>query len=365
MGEAMPVELRAHLRYPEDLFRVQTNVYSKYHLDPALFFEREGAWSVAQAPSVAPREAQALENQSQPSADGGREPPLARDSSSLRFVPYYTMFDNGERREFVLMRPFVPFSSDDARRELQAFMTASSDPDTYGELTVYVVDPGEAGLPDGPLSIANTMESDPAISREVTVQNQQRGGSRVRFGDLQLVHIAGGLLWVRPFYVGTEQDGGAVSSVIEYAFIMVAYDENAAYADTLGDALEQLFPGLDIDIGERSDTASAPVAEVDESAPIPPADEQGDVVPGSPGDSPDEGQDTTPGTPSALLAEADELLRTAEQQLLVDGDLGAYQQRIDQAAALVSQALGLLDGHAPISTAPPASAPTEATDAAG
>jgi hypothetical protein len=65
------------------------------------------------------------------------------------------------------------------------------------------------------------------------------------------------------------------------------------------------------------------------------------------------------------LAQADELLRTAEDQLLVDGDLGAYQQRVDQAADLVSQALGLLDTDATISTAPPASAATEATDATG
>jgi uncharacterized membrane protein (UPF0182 family) len=359
-GDAMPAGLREHLRYPEDLFRVQTNVYSKYHLDPALFFEREGAWSVAQAPSVAPREPQALETPPQPTTDGRREPALATETSNLRFVPYYTMFDNGERREFVLMRPFVPFSSDDARRELRAFMTASSDPDTYGQLTVYGVDPGEAGLPDGPLSIANTMESDPAISEEVTVQNQQRGGSRVRFGDLQLVDIAGGLLWVRPFYVGTEQDGGVVSSVIEYAFIMVAYDENAAYSTTLGGALAQLFPGLDVDIGERSDTASEPVAEVDQSAPIPSADTNGDVS-GSSGETPAQGAAT--GTPTALLAEADQLLRTAEDQLRIDGDLGDYQQRVDQAAALVSQALAQLDNDVTASTAPPASEPTEATDA--
>jgi uncharacterized membrane protein (UPF0182 family) len=363
-GDEMPAELRSHLRYPEDLFRVQTNVYSKYHLDPALFFEREGAWSVAQAPSVAPREAPAIETPQQTTTDGGREPALATETSNLRFVPYYTMFGGGERREFVLMRPFVPFSSDDARRELQAFMTASSEPDTYGQLTVYVVDPGETGLPDGPLSIANTMESDPAISREVTVQNQQRGGSRVRFGDLQLVNIADGLLWVRPFYVGTEQDGGVVSSVIEYAFIMAAYDENAAYSETLGGALAQLFPGLDIDLGERSDTASEPVAEVDEAAPAASGDGEGELAaPGSAGSPTDPG--AASGTPAALLAEADQLLRTAEEQLRVDGDLGEYQQRVDEAAALVSQALAQLGADASASTAPPASEPTEATGAAG
>ena len=55
-GEEMPAELREHLRYPEDLFRVQTDVYSKYQLEPEQFFQRQGAWSVAQAPSINPRE---------------------------------------------------------------------------------------------------------------------------------------------------------------------------------------------------------------------------------------------------------------------------------------------------------------------
>ncbi len=88
-------------------------------------------------------------------------------------------------------------------------MTASSEADTYGQLTVHVVEenPDGDGLPDGPLAIANAMEAEPAIRAEITLQNQ-RGGSRVRFGDLQLINIAGGLLWVRPFYVSTEQDSG-------------------------------------------------------------------------------------------------------------------------------------------------------------
>ena len=129
----MPEELRAHLRYPEDLFRVQTNVYSKYQLDPALFFERDGAWSVSQAPPVAPRETATIDAQQQATtASDEPEPALATEASNVRFVPYYTMFGEGTQRDFVLLRPFVPFSRNDQRRELQAFMTASSDPGTYG-----------------------------------------------------------------------------------------------------------------------------------------------------------------------------------------------------------------------------------------
>ena len=245
-------------------------------------------------------------------------------------------------------------------------MTASSDAETYGQLTVYVVDENSegGGLPDGPLAIANAMEAEPEIRAEITLQNQ-RGGSRVRFGDLQLIDIAGGLLWVRPFYVSTEQDSGRVASVTEYAFVMATYDERSAYSTTLGGALAELFPGLDANIGERSDDQITPSAELDDSVPTSAgADELG--VP------PDESADDTAGTgsgsggtPTDLLNEADELLRTAEENLRLDGDLGAYQERVNQAALLVEEALGLLGAEATLSTDPPtgeAPVSTEPTD---
>ena len=91
-GEEMPAELREHLRYPEDLFRVQTDVYSKYQLDPADFFEREGAWSVAQAPGVDPRERRPPPRRRHRRRRGERRRDLAAGVVDDRFVPYYTMF---------------------------------------------------------------------------------------------------------------------------------------------------------------------------------------------------------------------------------------------------------------------------------
>ena len=350
--DEMPDGLRDHLRYPEDLFRVQTNVYSKYQLDPAQFFERDGAWSVAQAPAVAPREVSLDTQQQTPAATEEREPALATETSNVRFVPYYTMFGEGDQRDFVLLRPFVPFSRDDQRRELQAFMTASSEAETYGDLTVYVVEESAAGLPDGPLAIANAMEAEPEIRAEITLQNQ-RGGSRVRFGDLQLINIADGLLWVRPFYVSVEQDSGRVTSVTEYAFVMATYDERSAYSTTLGGALADLFPGLDANIGERSDDQITPVAELDDSVPASAGADELGVPPDEPADD-TTGTESGSGAPADLLTEADELLRTAEEDLRLDGDLGAYQDRVNQAAALVEEALGLLGAEATPSTDPPA-----------
>ena len=130
--EEIPTELREHFRYPEDLFRVQTELYSKYQLDPENFFDRSGAWSVAQAPTATPQE------RGQTSTPGSvadpastqREQEFAAESGAGRFVPYYTYFRPSREADdqFVMIRPFVPFSSNDARTELQAYMTASSDP---------------------------------------------------------------------------------------------------------------------------------------------------------------------------------------------------------------------------------------------
>ena len=164
--EEMPAELLEHLRYPEDLFRVQTDAYSKYQLPPADFFERDGAWSVAQAPGVDPRgEAAATQPQTTATAEDQQAPSdLASESTADRFIPYYTMFENstGEGEdEFVLLRPFVPFSRADQRTELQAYMTASSSPESYGRLTAYVV---TGDLPEGPRTVANQIDSEPSIA---------------------------------------------------------------------------------------------------------------------------------------------------------------------------------------------------------
>ncbi|MEO5901241.1 MAG: UPF0182 family protein, partial [Ilumatobacteraceae bacterium] len=125
--DQMPAGLANHLRYPEELFRIQTAAYSKYQLEPDQFFDRIGAWSVAQAPS---QQAAAAATLGAPSTDASTQQAFSSDSSSARFVPYYSMFKapGQAAASFQLFRPYVKFSTNDDRRELQAFMTASSDP---------------------------------------------------------------------------------------------------------------------------------------------------------------------------------------------------------------------------------------------
>jgi uncharacterized membrane protein (UPF0182 family) len=324
-GDQMPAGLREHLRYPEDLFRVQTNVYSKYQLDADRFFEREGAWSVAQAPSVDPRESTTAAPA--PTTPTNQQAPadLASESSTARFTPYYTLFPkpSGDGEDFVILRPFVPFSRDDRRTELQAYMTASSDPADYGRLTAYVVNP----TVDGPRTVSNQIDSEPSIAQQITLQTG--GGNRVLFGDLQLVPLANGLLWVRPFYASITQSADRSNgSVTEYRFVIVSYNQRAAYGESLAEALEKLFPGFAGDLGDRvgADGTETP------SATTPPGG-------------------TTPGTPAELLAKADQLLQDADASLRA-GDLGAYQDKVEQAKALIDQALQAMGGTTPTTTTP-------------
>ncbi len=328
----MPDELRQHLRYPEDLFRIQTDVYSKYRIDPALFFQRDGnAWSVAQAPGTEP--SQLVVNAGGPvTADGtntAAENTFATESNSDRFIPYYTMFDTsapGEPSEenFVMLRPFVPFSTNDERTQLQAYMTASSDPDSYGKLTTYIVEDANGNLPDGPLRVAGNAESTEAISRRISLDNVGGGGSEVRFGDLQLIPVGDGLIYVRPYYVSVPQNSGDVGSVTEYRAVIVSYNDRSVLEPTVGEALARLFPGFRGDLGEEI----AQPTEPDDGSDVDPA-----VT--------DPGVQIATGDPTSLLNDADQAFADAEAALQ-DGDLGLYQEKVGEARSLIADALEIL-----------------------
>ncbi len=332
-GDEMPSLIREHLRYPEDLFRIQTDVYSKYRLDPALFFQRDGnAWSVAQAPSATP-----ANNTRTSTADAATEAPsaaantFATESNAARFTPYYTVFDTskpGEERkeEFVILRPFVPFSTGDTRTQLQAYMTASSDPDTYGQLTTYVVQERNGQLPDGPLRVAGNAESQSEISDRITLDNQDAGGTQVRFGDLQLVPVGDGLIWVRPYYVAVPQETGTVRSVSEFRFVIVSNGNNSVLASTITEGVRRLFPGFEGDVG---DVLGVPT-EASDVVPVVPVEDDGIDVSGLPVDA------------AELLTLADSLFDEADEALAI-GDLGGYQAKVEEARARLADALAILD----------------------
>lgn len=312
--DEMPSDLAEHLRYPEDLFRVQTELYSKYQVEPANFFQRIGAWSVAQAPSVDRQEGVTRVNTATDPLDTQTE--FASESSTERFIPYYTQFRNGisGEEEFVIIRPFVRFSTDDSRTRLQAYMTASSDPLTYGELITYVV---EEPLPDGPLLVADQAESEQDISPELSLQASEETGTQVKFGDLQLMPVSDGLIYIRPVYV--------VADVAEYRFVIVSHDNSAVLDTDLESALARLFPGFDAQIGDR-------VSDGGDDVP-PPIDDDDDD---DPVDEP------AAGSPAELAADAERLYIEAEE-LLRDGDLAGFEAKLDEVGELIARLADELD----------------------
>jgi uncharacterized membrane protein (UPF0182 family) len=313
----MPDELRQHLRYPEDLFRAQTELYSKYQLGADDFFDRENAWSVADAPATAPVTTGSAAGGPATAQVDDADSAFTVESNRERFVPYYTLLRNPEtgEDEFVLLRPFSPLNVNDRRTELNAYMTAASDPEDYGALTVYRVE--QSPLPAGPYQAARQSESDKVISPQLSLQHNPGSGSLVWFGDTQLVPVGDGLLYVRPVYVETNKS-------VEYRFVIVSDGERSVMKPTLGEAVAGLFPGFDA--GLLDGAATTPTQ-------------------GEPSEQPDE--PTTPtgtgATPADLLARADVLFDEADD-LLRAGDLGGYQDKIDQAQALVQQALAALEG---------------------
>lgn len=324
-ADEVDAELAAHFRYPEDLFRVQTNNYGRYRLeDPNQFFNRDLSWNVAQAAASVPGQ-NSLSTNAVPQVTTAAEAQQQANTGEVqsanvnRFEPYYTMFhapgadEAGMDPVFSLLRPFVPFSgSEDSRKELVAFMTVSSDPATYGRMIVYQV---QEPLPPGPSTVAAESESDPVIAQQITLLGNT--GSRVVWGPLQLVPVADGLVYTRPLFVKDESTNQTF-----VRRVVASHDNRSVIGESLSEAMSRLFPGAEFDLGDVVGS--------------------GDAGPtGDTGDTGDTGEVPTPDTALELLEQADTLFDEADAALDAR-DLGTYQEKVTEAQDLVDQALALL-----------------------
>ena len=311
--QPVPAGLADHLRYPEELFRLQTAAYSKYRLDASRFFERDGAWSVALAAPEQPPSANSNNQQVTPSTVAPADESTAADAGASsfpveqkadRFVPYYAMFHptGNADASFSLFRPFQPFSVKNERKEMVAYMTA----DSTGGLVAYTV---SGTAPEGPNVVGTNISTDKAFTSEVTLLGQ--AGSEVVYGDLQMIPVGDSLLWMRPVYVESSTQGQP-----QVRLVVAYYNGEVGFGDSLEAALAQLFPGLNVKIGDVVG---------------------GDTTPVEPGDGNTDGK-----TAQELLQQAQTLFDDADAALK-KGDLGTYKSKIDEAQALVAKALALLD----------------------
>jgi uncharacterized membrane protein (UPF0182 family) len=282
-GSQVPEELRAHFRYPEDLFRTQATMYSRYHVtDPNVFYGGTDRWAIP-------------EDASTQGVDENRTEP--EDVDQLK--PYYVrmLVPGTESEQFVLFLPFTP----EGREIMVSWMAAMSDPGSYGDLISFELPAGRNVL--GPTQAFSQINQDPQFSAERTLLSQ--GGSSVRFGNLLVVPVGDSFLYVQPVFVKSTQ----TNAFPELKRVVVVNGGRVGIGSDLSEALAEAVGGE-----------------------VPP---------------PDDGEEPPPtGTLdeqiAALISQALQHFAAA-QTALEAGQLGTYQTETEAAEELIAQAQALLE----------------------
>lgn len=240
-------ELAEHLRYPEDLFKVQRMLLAKYHVnDPITFFSTSDFWDV----------------------------PLDPNPTASSFQPpYYIVAKNLVKEDGSASYQLTSAMNRFKRDYLAAYISASSDPDTYGKITVLTI-PGQV---NGPKLANNAITTDTAVSQDLGVIGRDNQ-NRIRWGNLLTLPVAqGGLLYVEPVYA-SPGSSDAASSYPRLIRVAMMYNDKIGYGPTVSDALTGLFgPGASAaatDIAPTDGSAAAqqqpPPASAPPAAAVPP-----------------------------------------------------------------------------------------------
>jgi uncharacterized membrane protein (UPF0182 family) len=208
----MSAQLLEHIRYPEDLFRVQREILSSYHVKTAeAFYGGQDFWRIPRDPSTF-------------GANASAQPPY-----------YLTLQMPGTKKPvFSLTTPFVPRGG---RENLSAFAVVNSDPGPdYGKISVLQL-PRNTNIA-GPSQVASNFEAKPEVANSLSLL--RRGGSDVVLGNLLTLPVGGGLLYVQPVYVRATSNTAAYPLLQK---VLVSFGDQIGYDDTLKGALDQVFGG--------------------------------------------------------------------------------------------------------------------------
>lgn len=319
----MSGDVMSHVRYPEDLFKVQRQLLGEYHVtDPSTFYQTKDVWSVPVDPTV-------------------------QSNSGVKQPPFYMSLQMPDQSApaFQLTSSFIPqIVNNNARNVLYGFLAADSDAgnqagvkaDGYGKLRLLQIPP-ETQVP-GPGQAQNKFNSDPTVSQALNLLRQ--GASEVLNGNLLTLPVGGGILYVQPVYLKSTGE----TSYPTLQRVLVAFGDKVGFAPTLDEALKQLFGG----------DSGAAAGDSDNNGQTP-------VDPAVPGDA------DVKANLKAALDEANAAIQ-AGQAALAAGDFAAYgeaQKRISAALQRAIDAEGKIPAAAPEATpAPEASATPSASPSA-
>ncbi len=200
-GDEVPPAVREHFRYPQGLFSAQAEVYRTYHMrDPGVFYNKEDQWEI-------------------PGLRQGRP-----------MEPFFVLLrlPGAEREHFYIMQPYTPRNRDN----MIGWMAASSDPENYGERTVFTFPKERVIL--GPQQVGARINQDPVISPQLSLWNQR--GSAVLFGNMVVIPIRNSVVYVQPLFLQAEE-----TAIPELTRVVVAYADKVVMERTLEAALLGVF----------------------------------------------------------------------------------------------------------------------------
>ncbi len=297
-GSEISDQLRSHLRYPEDMFRVQADMYNQYHVtDPRVFFTDGDPWAIARDPST---------------TDQGplRNPAAYRDDQGpfKPMVPYYLLLTlpDEEDLSFLILQPFTPKN----RPNMVSFLAAKSGPEEYGKIIDFQL-PRDRQI-DGPGQVGARINQDPTISSEFTLLGQQ--GSDVIQGNMLVVPIEESVLYVQPIYIsasGTTSGpaGDAGAALPEFKRVVMVYENSVVMENSVDEALARIF-GEGVTPRPPDPGTTPPTGDIDEQV-------------------------------EELLRQAAAAFQAANAAL-ANQDLAGYAENVARAEELLDQALGLL-----------------------
>ena len=223
--EEMPEGLKSHVRYPQDLFDLQTQVYSIYHMtNTSVFYNQEDVWYLAKE----------------------KYGETQQDVESQYMI---MKLPGVEKEELMLSVPYTP----KALQNLTALLMVRNDIENYGELILYRM-PKDRNI-DGPMQIEAKIDSDTSISKELSLWGE--GGSSVIRGNVLVIPIEESILYVEPLYIRGSSNSGQSLPLVKR--VIVSYRDKVVMEETLREALEKLF---------GKDTATPPTEEPKEETPV-------------------------------------------------------------------------------------------------
>ncbi|SDY87812.1 hypothetical protein SAMN05660462_01109 [Proteiniborus ethanoligenes] len=209
--DKMPKGIKEHIRYSQDMFDIQAEIYRTYHIDnPRVLYNREDIWDIAKEKYM---------------------------TEILEVESNYLMFKlpGEEKAEFLITVPYTPAN----RSNMISLLVGRNDGDNFGQLIIYKFPKSETI--DGPMLIESRIDQDSEISPQLTLWSQK--GSNVLRGNLLIIPIEDSLLYVEPVYLQADNE----NSLPEMKRVIVAYKNKIVMEETLDLALSKVFGQLTVE----------------------------------------------------------------------------------------------------------------------